>query len=105
MSCCRLSNLSAPYGEIPSTTDLLSPFGRKISTTDLLSPFSQKIDPIFGYETRRDVIEIFRGTGYLINENLKSIEKKRDNVGNHFFSCDYLALFKNLHSMSRKLYK
>ena len=44
-----LTDLSAPYGEIPSTTDLLSPFGQKISATDLLSPSSQKnrrISPI-----------------------------------------------------------
>ena len=53
----------------------------------------------------RDMIKIFGGTDYLINENLKSIDKKRDNIGNHFFCCDYLALFENLHGMSRKVYK
>ena len=42
----RVSNLSAPYGQIPSTTDLLSPSDQKISATDLLSPFDKKIDPI-----------------------------------------------------------
>ena len=89
--CCQkiavfcLSNLSAPYGQIPSTTDLLSPFGPEISATDLLSPCCQKNRLNFCYETWRDVIRIFGGTGYLINKNLKSIDKK-DNVGNYFFS-------------------
>ena len=82
-------NLSSPYGEIPSTTDLLSPFGSQISATDLLSPFdkfclSKLLIPYvkkFLWFCRCG----FSGVVCFYNRNVESIQKKDVILG--LFRC------------------